>query len=147
MINETLGLYLPDCVLDFTEGKRGVICGGGNNEKDRVKLEKILCFKSLEWVETKEYQMGPYQAAAKRIGMGAYDVLFCVIKWISHSGLNVLVPAAKGQSVPIIRIQAGISANVFSKAIEEQVCRGLSLQAAANSSSQVVASMGRPVSY
>lgn len=148
MINETLGLYLPDCVLDFTEHKRALICGGIGKEDARKKLQKIFGFESLTWNGSESGSNSTFLKDRKGIEAGAYDVVFLLEKYAGHHLDEIVLPAAKKRGIPALRISTGYNPNSFSIAIEQQVCRGQQRQAdMARSSSWVMASAGRPVSY
>lgn len=151
MINETLGLYLPDCVLDFTEGKVAAIVGAnGSKESERKKLQTIFCFSELVWYTSEERQTGPFEKAKKAILQGRYGVLFLIMDFCGHHVVHMTKPAAKAVNIPVIAIPNGYSPNGFSKAIEDQVCGKLDQKSQhARSSGQIVASVhgGRPVNY
>lgn len=151
MINETLGLYLPDCVLDFTEHKRVIVVGGKySNEPTRVHAQKVFGFKDLIWESCEDGNLKVYARMAERVRSGHYDAVFVLLKGAGHQADYHIKPTAKSLGIPYIMINGAWNLNNFSHAIEEQVCRKLAPTSQhAKSSSQVLASAhgGRPVNY
>lgn len=142
MINETLGIYLPDCVLDFTEGKRAVIVGDKVDVTDkRRSLQKVFGLADLDWsTDSSRNNEHVHRRTAQRIRFKKYDVVFVLTNCTSHSSVEIIKPAAKESNTYFINVNNGWTPTHFSVAIEEQVCRNLGRQA--QSSGQVIASMG-----
>lgn len=149
MMNETLGIYLPDCVLDFTEGKRAVIVGDKLDVTDRRKsMRKVFEFASLDWsTDSSRNNEHIHRRTAQRIRAGSYDVVFVLTNCISHSSIEIIKPAARESGSYFINVNNGWTPTHFSMAIEQQVTKGLTRQA--KSSGQMITSGGggRPVNY
>ncbi len=145
MLNETLGIYMPNAVLDFTEGKKALICGGqGARPESQAKLRKAFEFEELEWVMGETGKERTTELYRRAISMRKYSIVFFLTSFISHHGMEA-VKLAKEIGLTVIMIPSGYSINSFSKAIEEQVCRNIERQESARSSGQMVASGGRQV--
>lgn len=150
MMNETLGLYLPDCVLDFTEGKRALICGGICKEDARKQIQKVFGFTSVTWNSAERGANASFLKDRASLEARAYEVVFLLVKYAGHHCDDIIVPTAKKLGIPILRMSTGYNPNAFSHAIEEQVCRKLAQTSeAAKSSAQMTASShgGRPVNW
>lgn len=149
MMNETLGIYLPDCVLDFTEGKRAVVVGDKVDVTDKRKsMRKVFEFASLDWsTDSSRRNEHVHRRTAQRIRSKSYDVVFVLTNCTSHSAIEIIKPAARESCTYFINVNNGWTPTHFSMAIEEQVCRDIERQA--KSSGQVIASGGggRPVNY
>lgn len=145
MLNDTLGIYMPNSVLDFTEGKRALICGGqGARPESQAQLRKAFEFEELEW-NYGERGTEKYTNVSKRaVKSGKYQILFLLTAFMGHHAMGVM-REAKEAGVTVVMIPNGYSINSFSRAIEEQVCRNIGRQEAAKSSGQIVASGGRQV--
>ncbi len=125
MIQDTESLYLPDCVLDFTEGKRALIVGGqGARPEAKNKIEKVFDFAVVDWFYGERGGDTMYMKACQSILMGKYDVVLLLTNFSSHSSMNV-VREAKRCGVQVVMIPAGYSPNAISTAIDNQVCRKL----------------------
>ncbi len=135
MYNETLKLDLPDRVLDFTEGKRALICGGqGAREESRVRLRKIFELGQLDWNYGERGSEKSSNETMRAVKGGKYDILFLLTAFTGHHCMPV-AKVAREHNVTVIMIPNGYSPQAFSKAIDEQACRNLERQQLAKSSS------------
>lgn len=149
MYNETLKLDLPDRVLDFTEGKRALICGGqGAREEARIRLRKIFELAQLDWNYGERNSRMISVRTKQDVRGGKYDIVFFLTNFMDHTCMQA-AKEAREQNMTVIMIPGGYSPQAFSKAIDEQACRNLERQQLAKSSSQTMnyANSGRPVTY
>lgn len=116
--------YLPDRVLDFTEGKTALICGGQKGMEDlRQTLEKVFELKSLDWAYEERGKSGAYVNARHRILQGRYDFVVTCTRFIGHHVEDILVPAARERKIPYIRVPSSFNPDAISRAIDDQVAK------------------------
>ncbi len=121
---DTATIHLPDHVLDFTEGKRALICGGqGGREEVREKIQCTFGLIQLDWIYG-EYGSDRYITQAQnKVLAGGYDLFLALVKFSSHQIMKI-VRDAKKIGVPHVIIN-GYSPQIISQAIDEQICRDL----------------------
>jgi hypothetical protein len=118
--------YLPDRVLDFTEGKRGLLCGGNREVLNlRETLQKVFELKNLDWVYDDPGKSGAYLRARHRLQQGQYDFVIMCTRWCGHHVEDVMLPAAKEKKLPYIRVSSSFNPSAISRAIDDQVAKRL----------------------
>lgn len=121
---ESATIHLPDHVLDFTEGKRVLICGGqSGREEYRLTIQCAFGFTKCDWLFGEIGSDRYVTQAQNRIIGGGYDLFLALVKFSSHSIMKV-VKEAKRLGVPAALLN-GYSLQMISLAIDEQICRDI----------------------
>jgi hypothetical protein len=101
---------------DLTEGRVAVILGGDSRPAAMARLKEAFGFAELSWEGAEPRRTA---ALARRVQSGSVDLVLLLLRFIHHSHSDVLLPACKEASVPLVQVETGYGVDAVRRAIDK----------------------------